>query len=693
MNPVDRRHFVLRDALVGQVLRGSAGTSYYLRELIGEGGQGWVFKANWDEPGGIVIIVKALRPDVIQPDSLARFRREAEVLRLLSQQPRPNPYIVRFFDHAVAELTTPKGETVSLPFTVLEFVSGPTLERVLAGERGRGLGVERVRRLGRQAVQALELVHSQQIVHRDLKPSNVLLAMEGGTEVAKITDFGIVKRTDMNLKRTTTLAGASLGYAPPEQYEQGNDRVTPKTDLFSLAAILYEMLTGQMAFPFVEQEHPLLIVTRILNGPRPELMRLRGQLAPELAARSDLIRGIDRHLGRAMSADPANRQESVVEFWGQIEPLLREVASAAVDAPSSMLPFASTEAASGPNRAPIMEASTTQRSSAPSFAATPPVRVHPVSGPLHPVQPPRLSRSSDPVSNPAAWAWRILSRSIQDKILFAGSFSPAGDSAVAVGPKGLARWARGSWNAFSPPPAMDARDVRGVKLTTQGDLILFGERSLAGRVSPNGVSEIWRLPARDFSIRAAHLHGEVITLVGARPPRPGSGDGVGAAAQFAGGSLVFAWEAPSVPQLNGVTRLESGAIVAVGDRGALARLDRGAIESIGAICSGHLVAVEALTDGGAVTVGGGGHALYISPRLDAQLEAVQTTRDLCALAVGGGVAWAGAAQARLLRREASSWVRMSGDVGITPRIVAIWTADSWIRAVCDDGAVLEGRAA
>jgi hypothetical protein len=125
----------------------------------------------------------------------------------------------------------------------------------------------------------------------------------------------------------------------------------------------------------------------------------------------------------------------------------------------------------------------------------------------------------------------------------------------------------------------------------------------------------------------------------------------------------------------------------------LARLDRGAIESAGSICSGRLLAIEAMSDGGAVTVGGGGHALYVSARLDAQLEAVQTTRDLCALAVGSGGAWAGAAQARLLRREASSWVRMSGDVGITPRIVAIWASDAWVRAVCDDGALLEGRAA
>jgi eukaryotic-like serine/threonine-protein kinase len=693
MQPVDRRHFMLRDALVGKVLRGSAGTSYYLRELIGEGGQGWVFKANWDEPGGIVVIVKVLRPDAIQPDSLPRFRREAEVLRLLSQQPRPNPYIVRFFDHAVAKLATPSGDEVSLPFTVLEYVAGPTLERVLSQNRGRGLSVERVRRLARQAVYALELVHAQQVVHRDLKPSNILLATEGEAEVAKITDFGIVKRADMNLQRTTTLAGASLGYAPPEQYEQGNDRVSPKTDLFSLAGIIFEMLAGQMAFPFSERENPLLIVTRILNGPRPELARVRSQLAPELAARPELIRELDVHLGRALSADPQDRQASVTEFWGKIEPVLRDVATVGTDAPPSMLPFASTEASPVRASSPQINVSSTQRSSQGAQPVAPAVRVQPP-GASPPPQPAPKPRLSDPSSNPASWAWRVVSKSLSENLVSTASFSPAGDSIVASGPAGLARWTRGTWTGFAPPGGIDARGVRGLRVLASGDLILFGDRSLAARISARGAVEAWNLPYRELSLRGVLLHGDSATFVGERPLRPGSTETIGAVAQFTGARLSVALDVKSVTRLNGVTRLEGGSVVAVGDRGALVRLDRGMAEAGDSICRGHLVAIEPVSGGGAVTVGGGGHALYISPRLEAHLEAVQTTRDLCALAIGSdGAAWAGAAQARLLRRESDSWVRMSGDVGITPRIVAIWASAPLVRAVCDDGAILEGRAA
>src|SRR4029079_12534443 len=120
---------------------------------------------------------------------------------------------------------------------------------------------------------ALEDVHAQRVVHRDLKPSNILLAQEQGNEVAKVTDFGLVKLVDVNLQKTSALAGASLGYAPPEQYEQGNQRVSPRTDVFSLAAVVFEMLTTKPAFPFNDGENPLLIVTRILTGSRPSLIK------------------------------------------------------------------------------------------------------------------------------------------------------------------------------------------------------------------------------------------------------------------------------------------------------------------------------------------------------------------------------------------------------------------------------------
>jgi serine/threonine-protein kinase len=688
----DPRLIALRDALSGQVLRGN--TSYHLRERIGEGGQGWVFKANWDEPSGLVVIVKVLRPDAVNKEALVRFQREAEVLRLLSQG-RPNPHIVRFFDHAVAQVKSPfsPNELIPLPFTVLEYVNGPTLEHVLKAVRGRGLPVERVRRLIRQVVLALDAVHAQKVVHRDLKPSNILLANEAGTEIAKVTDFGLVKVVELNLQRTTSLAGASLGYAPPEQYEQGNQRVTVRTDVFSLAAITFEMLSGGLAFPYKEGENPLLIVTRILNGQRPSLARAVDALAPELAGRQDVIDALDAQLGQALSPDPEDRHASVQDWWQAIEPLLlavNERVSRATPYPNAAAVVNADQAlpASAVERRPL----TASPSASPRKNFTPPATPRYVSSPGS-----RLRSSDSAAANPAAWSWTVASRPLQAASVRAAVFDADGESVVTVGASGLARFERGSWSTIDPPSGIDLRNVRGVRRLAGGDLLLFGATSLAGRLSAKGAYEAWGIPDRDITFHGAFAEDNgVTTLVGEHPVRASvrtqPTNTLGALAQFAGERLNLVSDAPSCPRLRSVTRLRGGTYLSCGDWGSLVRLELGVAEHVGSICGGHLLAIEAMEDGGATTIGVGGHALYITPRLEAHLEAVQTTRDLIALTVAeDGAAWAGAAQARLLRRTNGAWVRMSGDVGISPTVIAVWAAARIVRAVCDDGAIIEGR--
>ena len=243
-------------------------------------------------------------------------------------------------------------------------------------------------------------------------------------------------------------------------------------------------------------------------------------------------------------------------------------------------------------------------------------------------------------------------------------------------------------------PAPRARDALACP---GGDLLLFGAQSLAVRLSASGAHEAWGIPDRDITFLGACVEDSgVTTLVGERQTRgsnrPQSANTVGAVAQFVGDRLNLVSDAPACPRLRGTTRLRGGTYLACGDWGALVRLELGVAEHVGSVCGGHLSSIEATDDGGAVTVGVGGHALYITPRLEGQLEAVQTTRDLLALTIAeDGAAWAGAAQARLLRRTGGAWVRMSGDVGIAPSIVAIWAATRVVRAVCDDGAIIEGR--
>ena len=720
----DPRLVPLRDSLAGRVLKGSGDISYHLRECIGEGGQGWVFRANWDDPSGHVVIVKVLRPDIVATEAMRRFQREAEVLRMLSTQGRPNPYIVRFYDHAVTQVPSPYGaEPLTLAFTVLEYVDGITLEKLLADQKGRGLPAERTRRLVRQMSQALDVVHAQKVVHRDLKPSNILLATEAGTEIAKVTDFGLVKLVEMNLQRTAALAGASLGYAPPEQYEQGNQRVSPRTDVFSLAAVVFEMLSGKPAFPFNEGENPLLIVTRILNGPRPSLMKVRNSLAPELERSTALVEALDRELTRALAADPGARHESVMELWKAIEPSLKAASEErpAAPPPSKVSGFDTTARVPSDGKGPIAAAAAAQArgSGVQVRAAGAAIAMPAVSREPNPaavlMRPTPLPPSQDRVSeqqaaSPAAWTWTILTRPLAPHSLRGVVFRPTGDAAVAISSSGLLRWERGVWTPVSLPAHVPRAAVRGVRWLPDGSVLLFGESGLVARVAQNGVTNLWRVPDAEITFLGAYADASgATTLVGERPYRdhgrgsaarsvPGTTAGV--VAQFSGDRITLVSDAINSSRLRGVTRLASGALVACGDWGAIERIELGIVEHIGSICGGHLAAISPLPNGGAVTVGVGGHALSLNAKLEAQLEAVQTTRDLLSLATTeDGQAWAGSAQARLMRRSmlatqtSSAWVRMSGDIGVSSSMIAVWASARSVRAIGDDGAVVEGRIA
>ena len=172
--------------------------------------------------------------------------------------------------------------------------------------------------------QALDVVHAQKVVHRDLKPSNILLATEAGTEIAKVTDFGLVKLVEMNLQRTAALAGASLGYAPPEQYEQGNQRVGAAHRRLLARGRRLRDARRQAGLPVHRRREPAPH-----RDAHPRTGRARRSCAtatrsrPSSRAQSPLVEALDRELTRALAADPNARHESIMEFWKAIEPSLR----------------------------------------------------------------------------------------------------------------------------------------------------------------------------------------------------------------------------------------------------------------------------------------------------------------------------------------------------------------------------------
>jgi eukaryotic-like serine/threonine-protein kinase len=213
--------------------RGTRLGPYEIDAPIGAGGMGEVFRAN-DTRLGRAVAIKVLREGVgSHPQQRsARFQREATTISALT-----HPNICRLFD---------VGSDQGTDFLVMEYLEGVPLSlRLMRGP----LPLADTLRAGAEIASALAAAHVQNIVHRDVKPSNIMLTSSG----AKLLDFGLAREIPVEAN-TETLAGltsenaiiGTLAYIAPEQF--GGARGDPRTDIWGLGAVLYEMVTGRRAF-------------------------------------------------------------------------------------------------------------------------------------------------------------------------------------------------------------------------------------------------------------------------------------------------------------------------------------------------------------------------------------------------------------------------------------------------------------
>lgn len=684
----------LSDLLTRAAIEGASGLCYYPAQLIGEGGQGWVFRAGYDEPDGPWVVAKILRPDVVNEEALARFLREADVLRKLGQTQAPSPNVVRYFDHGICRYKMPDGETYALPFTVLEYVSGQTLGQVLAQSPNKGLAAARVRRLFRQIARALSLIHAAGLVHRDLKPSNLLLSTEATQEVVKITDFGLVKRFDVDARGTLALAGASVGYAPPEQFEMGNRRVSPRTDLFAFASVFFEALTGFQAFAGAKNETPFQILSRVLSGPRPQLALHLDALPFELAERRDLVAALDRELDRATRSDPNERHESVLEFWGIVEGFLR-MATDRTSLGTAKIPVHDgsprQEPKSSPSVAPVASVSPAP-SVAPSTGASGEYISareisNSVSGSLVAPGVGAYGQASRAPGAPAGpQSFQLRSGATLPEPAWALTFDAEGRRAFALGRFGLSRLEAGAWSKNLLPSTLDPNQLRGLLATPQGVLV-FGERGQLWGQSADGSFVPWTTPDKDLIWLNAVLvpHPAEILLIGEQVDQISSVLGI-----LRPGQAIVRRPIEGVQRLTAATRLVSGGLLACGEGGELLYLGNGAPEPVSWGRTGHLSTLIPAPDGGAHIVGSGGHALYVSANREARLEPVQTTRDLFSLIMTPSGPWAGGQDARLLRRTPAGWIRVPLPSSLHGNIRALHASTSSLSVLFDDGQWWEG---
>jgi tetratricopeptide (TPR) repeat protein/tRNA A-37 threonylcarbamoyl transferase component Bud32 len=205
--------------------------NYELQEEIGHGGMGVVFKT-WDRCLGRVVAVKMLRTgDAAGEKERKRFHGEARAVARLQ-----HPNIVQIYE---------VGEAAGQPFFVLEFVEGQSLAQRLDGTP---FPARQAAALVEVLARAMHCAHANGVIHRDLKPSNVLLALTPEGCVPKITDFGLAKLTDISGETRSEAVVGTPSYMAPEQAEGKMAAIDPRTDVYGLGAILYELLTGRPPF-------------------------------------------------------------------------------------------------------------------------------------------------------------------------------------------------------------------------------------------------------------------------------------------------------------------------------------------------------------------------------------------------------------------------------------------------------------
>ena len=291
-------------------LQAGLGTSYTLERELGRGGMATVFLAQdlkHDRP----VALKVLHPELAASLGPERFLREIKLAARLQ-----HPHILTVLD---------SGEASGRLWFTMPFVEGESLRDRL--RRERQLPVEDAIRIAREAAQGLQYAHSHGVIHRDIKPENLMLTDDGNTLVA---DFGIARGLGGGSEEKLTETGLVVGtpaYMSPEQ--AGGDRALDgRSDVYSLAAVLYEMLAGEP--PFTAPTMQAMIMKR-LTEPAPSAR----------AARANLPESVDQAIRKALAPVVADRFGTMAQFAQALQapiPSITAPASAVAPSPPAAAP-------------------------------------------------------------------------------------------------------------------------------------------------------------------------------------------------------------------------------------------------------------------------------------------------------------------------------------------------------------------
>ncbi len=278
-------------SMIGTVLSGR----YRLEAKLGSGGMSTVYLAR-DETLDRPVAVKVMHREMSeQEDQLQRFRQEARAVAKLT-----HPNVVAVID---------AGEDGGHPYIVFEYVKGETLKQRIG--RVGALDTQEAIAYAIEVARGLSVAHGRNMVHRDIKPQNVLIDDEGR---AKLTDFGISRQLEQDGVTATGRVLGTTDYVAPEQAM--GKATDPRSDIYSLGVVLYEMLIGQVPF---HADSQVGVAMKHVNEELPDVQRRR----PEASAAVALV------VERAAAKNPDERYQTIGEMIDDLETALEVEAARA----------------------------------------------------------------------------------------------------------------------------------------------------------------------------------------------------------------------------------------------------------------------------------------------------------------------------------------------------------------------------